>query len=69
MQLKVILKKKSYCKKIIIKASGKLGRLFSETWERKNEEREGKVKAYRGSNGVERSEHSYNLMLESDRQR
>lgn len=47
MQLKVILKKKSYCKKIIIKASGKLGRLFSETWERKNEEREGKVKAYR----------------------
>lgn len=49
MQLKVILKKKSYCKKIIIKASGKLGRLFSETWERKNEEREGKVKGCRKS--------------------
>lgn len=32
MQLKVILKKKSHCKKIIIRASGKLGRLFSKTW-------------------------------------
>lgn len=44
MQLKVILKKKSYCKKIIIKAFWKIGQI-SKTWEREEEGKKGKLKA------------------------
>lgn len=42
MQLKVILNKKLHYKKIIIKISGKLGRLLSKTLERKKVGKESK---------------------------
>lgn len=45
MQLKVILKKKSCCRKIIIKAFWKIGQIISKTWEREEEGKEGKSKA------------------------
>lgn len=45
MQLKVILKKKSYYKKIIIKAFWKTGQIIAKTWEREEEGKKGKLKA------------------------
>ena len=61
MQLKVILKNKSYCKKIIITVSGKLDRLFSKAWGKEGRRAGRKSKdLQRVPIGVESPEHCYN---------